>query len=292
MSSSPADGGTTVPGAGSHTHPEGEVVNVLADPNPGYAFDHWSGDVADPNAQSTTVTMDSDKTVTAHFVQEEYTLSMDVDGDGTVSRTPDQATYHYGDDVELTATPGDGWEFTGWSGDLSGGLSPQTLTVQGNSSVIAHFEPYDPVPLALDGAVSQSTGAASASSVSFPHSTGTGTDRLMLAGISWNCGTTDRSVVSATFTPDHGSPIALTEVFTQLGVNASSNPRYSAIYSLLDPPRNVTGTVTVTFSGAVSNGIVAGAANFEGVDQADPLGPPVRCNLVERHESYGHSHRP
>jgi uncharacterized repeat protein (TIGR02543 family) len=274
IDSSPTAGGTTTPPAGSHTYPEGEAVSISASPNPGYLFDYWSGDVTDPAAVTTTVTMDADKAVTANFVAEEYTLTAEVDGNGTVSKTPDQATYHYGDVVELNAVPDAGWVFTGWSGDLSSGLTPQALTITGDSTVTAHFAPYERAPLALDGAASAATGAAGVSSVSFRHSTGTGTDRLMLVGISWNCGTTDRTVAFATFTPEHGSPMPLAEEFTQLGVNASANPRYSAIYSLLDPPRNVTGTVTVTFSGTVSNGIVAGAANFAGVDQADPLGVP------------------
>ncbi len=274
IGASPAEGGVTIPAAGSHSYPENEAVSISASANPGYVFDHWSGDVLDPAAVSTTVTMDVDKTVTAHFTAEEYTLSAQVDGSGTVTKTPDQATYHYGDDVLLTATPDDGWEFIGWSGDLSGGLTSRTLTVSGNSTVTAHFEPYQRVTLALDGAVSEATGAAGVSSVSIPHSTGTGMDRLMLVGISWNCGTTDRTITSVTFTPEHGSPMPLSEEFTQLGVNASSDPRYSAIYSLLDPPRSVTGTVVVAFSGTVSNGIVAGVANFAGVDQADPLGVP------------------
>ena len=33
-----------------------------------YHFDHWIGDVADPNSASTTIAMDSDKTVTAVFI--------------------------------------------------------------------------------------------------------------------------------------------------------------------------------------------------------------------------------
>jgi hypothetical protein len=65
--------------------------------------------------------------------------------------------------------------------------------------------------------------------------------------------------------------MGLSEVITQLGYN-TSNPRYSAIYSLLSPPSGQTGTVTITYSGSVSNGIVAGAANFKGVDQTTPLG--------------------
>ena len=131
--------------------------------------------------------------------------------------------------------------------------------------------PRAPSSVAPAGMPSSATAAANATSVSFSHTTGTGDDGLLLAGVSWNCGTTDRSIVSATFTPTAGSPIALTEVVTQQGANSSGNPRYSAIYSLLNPPKNVTGTVTVTFSGAVGNGIVAGAASFEGVDQADPF---------------------
>ena len=43
-----------------------------------------------------------------------------------------------------------------------------------------------------DGTASTGKGAANVSSVSFAHTTGTGTDRLMLVGVSWNCGTTDR----------------------------------------------------------------------------------------------------
>ena len=61
----------------------------------------------------------------------------------------------------------------------------------------------------------------------------------------------------------------LTPVKTQ---QAGTQLRYSAIYKLLDPPKGVTGTVTVTFSGVVGYGSVAGAADFAGVDQGDPLG--------------------
>ena len=124
----------------------------------------------------------------------------------------------------------------------------------------------------LDGGAS-SNAANQASSIAVSHTTGSGADRLMLVGVSWNCGTTDRSITGVTFTPSGGAATALAEVKTQLGYN-TSNPRYSAIYSLLNPPNGVAGTVSITFSGPVSNGIVAGAANFAGVDQTDPLGTP------------------
>jgi hypothetical protein len=128
--------------------------------------------------------------------------------------------------------------------------------------------------------------ATTVNTISIPHTTGTGTDRLMLVGISWNCGTTDRTISTTTppkFTPTGGSAINLTEAKTQQYTwttttgsppTTTTNYRYAAIYKLVNPPSGVSGTVTVTFSGAVSNGIVADAVNFANVNQNNPLGTP------------------
>ena len=129
--------------------------------------------------------------------------------------------------------------------------------------------------VATDGTASSGTGAPATNSVSFSHTTGTGEDRLLLAGVSWNCGTTDRSITSAKFIYGSGlTELDLTPVITYNGYS-TANPRYSAIYRYVNPPSGVTGTLTITFSGNVSNGIVAGAANFSGVDQTNPLGTAV-----------------
>lgn len=50
----------------SITYPEGTQVTLTAHPSSGYTFDHWSGD-ASGSSISTTVIMNSDKSVTAHF---------------------------------------------------------------------------------------------------------------------------------------------------------------------------------------------------------------------------------
>ena len=94
----------------------------------------------------------------------------------------------------------------------------------------------------------------------------------MLVGVSWNCGAADRSITGVTFSYGPGPTVlTLDEVKTQ---QAGTQLRYSAIYSLVDPPSGETGIVTVTFSASVSNGIVAGVANFAGADQDTPLGTP------------------
>ncbi len=157
------------------------------------------------------------------------------------------------------------------SGDVthtSSGATTQNVAVSGTAGNSS------PGIVTLDGTASSGT-ADDVSSIDVDHTTGTGNNRLMLVGVSWNCGSTARTISSVTFTPDGGSPTGLDEVGTE---QTGTQLRYSAIYSLLDPPSGETGTVTVTFSGSVSNGIVAGVANFAGVDQTTPLGPSDSTN--------------
>lgn len=70
MAAYPPTLGTTLPAPGPHEYPDGTIVEVSAEPLPGYVFDHWDGDVADPQARETTVTMNANKTATAVFAYE------------------------------------------------------------------------------------------------------------------------------------------------------------------------------------------------------------------------------
>jgi len=71
--SSSAGGSVTTPGEGTFTHAAGTVVNLVARAEEGYDFADWTGDVgtiAYVNYHSTTITMDSDKSITANFEPE------------------------------------------------------------------------------------------------------------------------------------------------------------------------------------------------------------------------------
>ena len=59
--------GITAPPEGEHQYSEGTEVRVGALPAAGWQFDGWAGDVADPDATTTRVTLDGDKVVTAQF---------------------------------------------------------------------------------------------------------------------------------------------------------------------------------------------------------------------------------
>ncbi len=222
MQADPSGGGTITPAAGPHTYAENAVVDITATAAVGYVFTNWTGGVADPNSATTTVTMDADKTVTANFTAQNYDLTMAVSPSGGGTTTPAVGVTSHGarSVVDITATPNAGYLFDSWTGDVADpNDASTTVTMDGNKTVTANFTAIPPGAVVPDGTASYGTGAPSASSVTFSHTSGTGSDRLLLVGISWNCGTTDRSISSITW---NGTP--LTEVKTQLGYNSRQPP--------------------------------------------------------------------
>jgi uncharacterized repeat protein (TIGR02543 family) len=68
----------------------------------------------------------------------ERTLSLSTVGQGSI--IPNSAgPYPMGTTVTLTAQPAAGWRFAGWTGDLSGTVSPATITLDSNKTVQATF---------------------------------------------------------------------------------------------------------------------------------------------------------
>ena len=116
----------------------GDVVTLTASASPGFSFDHWSGDASgvDP---VTSVVMDANKSITAHFIENQYTLTVIIDGHGTVVKDPDQTTYPYNTVVQLTAVADSNWVFSSWGGDLNGTQNPQSITMDGNKTITAYF---------------------------------------------------------------------------------------------------------------------------------------------------------
>jgi len=125
---------------------EGTEVDVTATAASGYEFDHWSGD-ASGTSKTTTVTMDSDKSVTANFIEvaqpSEVELTTSVaSGEGTI--TPSSGTYAKGEEVTIEADPSDGYQFERWGGDASGSENPTTITMDSNKHVEAYFKEVGP----------------------------------------------------------------------------------------------------------------------------------------------------
>ncbi|MCM8796958.1 MAG: InlB B-repeat-containing protein [Candidatus Omnitrophica bacterium] len=70
-----------------------------------------------------------------------YTLTTSVSpsAGGSISWSPQAASYTSGDRVSLTASPANGYNFTGWSGDVSGTSNPISVYMNYNKTVTANF---------------------------------------------------------------------------------------------------------------------------------------------------------
>lgn len=65
-------GSVATPGEGTFTCAEGKVVNILAEPEAGYQFVNWTGDVstiANAESASTAITTDDSYSIRANFLQ-------------------------------------------------------------------------------------------------------------------------------------------------------------------------------------------------------------------------------
>jgi hypothetical protein len=133
---------TVVPEKAAYKY--GEVVTLTATGDTGLAFANWSGDLTG-STNPIQLTMDGNKTVTANFTQDQYTLTVNTVGNGSVTVIPDKAVYTAGEVVTLTATPVGDWQFAGWGGALSGSTNPAQLTMNSSKVVTATFLPLGPI---------------------------------------------------------------------------------------------------------------------------------------------------
>jgi hypothetical protein len=142
VSVNPQGAGSVYPSGGEYR--PGMQIALVAIPESGYTFSHWSGG-ASGTASNITVTMDSDKGITAYFETEvsppvdTYTLTMDVSPSGAGSVSPSSGEYDAGTEVTLAAAAASGYAFDHWSGGATGTTSDITITMDSDKSVTANF---------------------------------------------------------------------------------------------------------------------------------------------------------
>lgn len=138
-SSNPPEGGILNPETSQFE--EGKTVVLNAIPSEEYTFFNWVGVTG--SGSSTSIVMDSDKTVTAVFTKKRYALNLSIEGEGNVDEAiikPGVKTdYDSGTVVELTANPESEWIFSEWKGDLSGTENPKQITIDRPKEIIAVF---------------------------------------------------------------------------------------------------------------------------------------------------------
>ncbi len=135
----PVGAGTIVLNPAGSTYNEGSTVSAAAAPAPGWAFASWQGDLSG-NVTPSTFVVGADRNIVAVFSQlPDRLLVTTVAGNGRVIRAPDVDYHPAGSQVALVAEPDPGFDFSGWSGDLAGSSSPDTILMDTDKEVLATY---------------------------------------------------------------------------------------------------------------------------------------------------------
>jgi uncharacterized repeat protein (TIGR02543 family) len=208
-------GGTTDPAPGIYTYNSGTEVTITAQPESEYEFSHWKGDVPEGHEGDNpiTITMNSDKSITANFIRQ-YTLTIIAGEGGTTDPAPEIYTYDSGTRISITALPGDEYRFSGWTGDVPSGHendNPLTLTMDSNKSITANFiQQYTLTIVAGTG------GTTNPSPGSYAHDTGTNVSVTAIpnSGYNFSGWSGDASGTTETITITMDSDKSITASFT------------------------------------------------------------------------------
>ncbi|MFP4185145.1 MAG: InlB B-repeat-containing protein [Thermoplasmata archaeon] len=146
--SSTEGGNVPQPGEDTFEYDHGTTVDLEAVANEGYHFVEWTGDqetIADSQANITTITMESDYTITAEFAINTYTLNISSTDGGEV-KVPGEGThtYDHGETVPLEAVADEDHKFVEWIGD-NGTVddttaNKTTIKMVDNYTIMAKFD--------------------------------------------------------------------------------------------------------------------------------------------------------
>ena len=149
----------------------GSTLTLLELPGAGSVFNTWSGDCTDTDV-SCTVVMNGDRSASAQWDKSTAAtndLTVTISGNGTVEggnvHCTGPSSCHelepLNETVGLTATPKDGYLFTGWTGACVGTGATCTLSMDVDRAVTATFTPAAQLTVNVtgNGNISGGTGA-------------------------------------------------------------------------------------------------------------------------------------
>jgi|GEM_PF-1107370 len=124
---------------------EGQTILIRAIPSKHWTFISWTGD-HNGTEREIEVLMDSDKIITAIFEKRDYPLTIEIEGEGSVTEeiiSGKSTEYQHGTAIKLRAEPENGWEFVEWRGSASGQDDTIEVTIDGETTITAVFKRID-----------------------------------------------------------------------------------------------------------------------------------------------------
>ena len=122
------DGGTSTAQNPTHTYDDPGTYNV--------SLTVTGSGGSDTEIKSTYITASAPLT--------QYSLTVNIVGQGSVTLNPPGGTYDVGTIVQLQAVIDAGWKFSEWSGALTGSTNPTTITMDADKTVTATFTELPP----------------------------------------------------------------------------------------------------------------------------------------------------
>ena len=133
---------TLVSSGRNSDYTKGSIVKLTAEPSQEWVFSRWTGDY-NGTENPIEINMTEEKTLTAIFEKVTYSLSIETQGEGSVSEALISAgkltDYNSGSVVKLTALPSSGWIFSNWSGDYEGIENPVEIDITEEKNILAVF---------------------------------------------------------------------------------------------------------------------------------------------------------
>lgn len=140
-------GAVTTPGQGAFQYDHGTALTVMAASAADHHFVSWTGTavdagkVASPSSATTTVTIDADYTLQAHFAVDRRTVTVSTTAGGSVLAPGEGAfQYDHGQVIALQAQADPLFTFVGWQGNVFTSSNPYSLTIDADVVLTAHFE--------------------------------------------------------------------------------------------------------------------------------------------------------
>ena len=129
-----------------------KTISIEAIPDTGWTFSNWEGDVSG-SENPVVVKVDNDKTITAVFTRNSYTLTITYEGEGIVTVDPHHESYYTGEMIYLEAMETrEGWRFEEWDGDLISTSTGISFAIESDMNIIARFSNVVTGSVVLPGA--------------------------------------------------------------------------------------------------------------------------------------------